>query len=459
MIDHKKLGNWPFHPKKWPFFYGWMIIISGTVGITMSIPGQTMGVSTFTDSLIEVMGMSRTQLSFAYMCGTVLSASMLTWVGQKYDKHGARPIALISSLALGVVLIYLSQVDTVQSLFGADGSSMVVNFIIMCSGFFALRFSGQGALTLVSRNMMMKWFEKRRGFAMGFSNVATSLTFASAPVLFELLIQSYAWDGAWMILAVITGFVFPFFVVTFFRDDPENSGLKPDGDFVESQKSKANRFPVVRDFTLAEAQRTLGFWIFALMLAMQALYWTGLTFNIVSVFELAGYSRETSVSIFLPSSIIAICVTLGVSSLSDHIKLKYLLYIMGVGSCTALIGMIFLGEGHLVVPRLGEIDVFFYLLVLGNGVMMGLYAVILSVTWPRFYGKAHLGAISGRAITMVVVGSALGPMLFSESLAWFGSYTFAGWVCFGLYVVLTILSIWANNPQEKLRAKVKTNDD
>ncbi|UXP33522.1 hypothetical protein N6H18_06090 [Reichenbachiella agarivorans] len=65
LLDTSKLGNWPFHPKKWPFFYGWMIIISGTIGVTMSIPGQTMGVSTFTDSLLDVMGMSRNQLSFA----------------------------------------------------------------------------------------------------------------------------------------------------------------------------------------------------------------------------------------------------------------------------------------------------------------------------------------------------------------------------------------------------------
>ncbi|UXP33523.1 MFS transporter [Reichenbachiella agarivorans] len=230
------------------------------------------------------------------MCGTILSASMLTWVGRQYDRYGARPVALLATIGLGIVLIYLSQVDRIQAVIGADSTSMVVNFLIMFFGFFTLRFSGQGALTLVSRNMMMKWFEKRRGFAMGFSNVTTSLTFASAPVFFEYLIQRYDWNGAWMILAVITGLVFPFYILTFFRDDPEKSGIRPDGDFVESAQSKANRFPVVKDFSLSEAQKTIGFWVFSMMLAMQALYWTGLTFNIVSLFEHAGYDRETAVS-------------------------------------------------------------------------------------------------------------------------------------------------------------------
>ncbi|RJE71676.1 MFS transporter [Reichenbachiella sp. MSK19-1] len=451
MIDHKKLGNWPFNPNKWPFYYGWMIIFAGTLGITMSIPGQTMGVSTFTDSLIDVMGMSRTQLSFAYMCGTVLSASMLTWVGRKYDKYGARRVALISTLGLGIVLIYLSQVDNIQSYLGGNTSTVVMNFAIMAFGFFTLRFSGQGALTLVSRNMMMKWFEKRRGFAMGFSNVATSLTFASAPVFFEILIQRYDWDGAWMILAVITGVVFPFFVLAFFRDSPENSGLKPDGHYIESAKSKANRFPVVKEYSLPEAQRTIAFWVFSMMLAMQALYWTGVTFNIVSLFEHASYDRETAVSIFLPSSVIAIVVTLSVSSLSDFIKLKYLLYIMGTSACIALVGMIYLGQWHVDIWLLGTIDVSLSTMILGNGIMMGLYSVILSVTWPRFYGRTHLGAISGRSITFVVLGSAIGPILFSESLAYFGNYEGAGWVCLALFFGLTIAAIWANNPQEKYR--------
>ncbi|UXP33524.1 hypothetical protein N6H18_06100 [Reichenbachiella agarivorans] len=165
--------------------------------------------------------------------------------------------------------------------------------------------------------------------------------------------------------------------------------------------------------------------------------------------------RDTTEKLpYLPSSVIAITVTLAVSSWSDYIRLKYLLYMMGTGSCLALIGMIYLGQLSLDVWLLGTVDILFCLMILGNGIMMGLYSVILSVTWPRFFGKTHLGAISGRAITFVVFGSAIGPILFSESLSLFGDYYWAGWCCFALFFGLTIASIWANNPQEKLR---KTN--
>lgn len=41
----------PFAPRRAPFFYGWVVVVASTIGVVMSIPGQTMGVSVFTDPL------------------------------------------------------------------------------------------------------------------------------------------------------------------------------------------------------------------------------------------------------------------------------------------------------------------------------------------------------------------------------------------------------------------------
>ncbi|MCK5198258.1 MAG: hypothetical protein KAR21_07900, partial [Spirochaetales bacterium] len=53
-------------PPVLPFSYGWIILIVGTIGVLMSIPGQTMGVSVFTDFLIEALEISRTGISTTY---------------------------------------------------------------------------------------------------------------------------------------------------------------------------------------------------------------------------------------------------------------------------------------------------------------------------------------------------------------------------------------------------------
>ena len=48
---------------KLPFFYGYVILASGTLGILFSAPGQTVGISVFTDFLIHDLNISREKLS------------------------------------------------------------------------------------------------------------------------------------------------------------------------------------------------------------------------------------------------------------------------------------------------------------------------------------------------------------------------------------------------------------
>ncbi len=434
-MNPSKFAKIPFSPARWPFFYGWVVIVLGTLGILTSIPGQTIGVSVFTDSLIEVLGITRDQLSLAYMIGTVLSSFLLTRAGRLYDTHGVRAVAGVGTMALGLALVLLSQIDQVVALLGIGGMSIPI-IILMIGGFSVLRFFGQGVLTLASKTMMMKWFDARRGFATSFSNVFTALGFSIAPLYAEKLIQGYGWSGAWLVMACFAGVIFPIVVFVFFRNSPEDVGLRPDGRPMD-KKEKAPLFPIVKEFTLSETRRTLIYWVFALFMGMQALYITGFTFHVVSVFESVGMTREDAVSIFQPMAVISVVASLGLGWLSDYIRVTRLLYIKGAAAVLALLGLIFLGDN----------DAAYYALVLGTGVMTGLYGVITVVAWPRLFGKLHLGAISGFSMTIIVFGSALGPMLFSLSKSQTGNYNLAGWIVLLLFAVLTVLSFRLKNPQ------------
>lgn len=62
------------NPKKFPFFYGYVILFIGSLGVLASVPGQTIGVSVFTDPVKDALGLTRNQFSNAYMFGTLLSA-------------------------------------------------------------------------------------------------------------------------------------------------------------------------------------------------------------------------------------------------------------------------------------------------------------------------------------------------------------------------------------------------
>ena len=90
-------ARWPFDPAGVKIYYGWVVLVAGTIGVLASIPGQTVGVSVFTDHLTAATGLSRLQLAVAYLVGTGGSGFLLPLGGQAIDRWGTRVVALAAS--------------------------------------------------------------------------------------------------------------------------------------------------------------------------------------------------------------------------------------------------------------------------------------------------------------------------------------------------------------------------
>jgi MFS family permease len=443
-----RFNTFPFDTRKIPFFYGWVILFASTIGVLVSAPGQTMGVSTFTDYLIDAVGINRNQISTAYMIGTIASSFVLTWAGRQYDKYGARWTGMAASLLLAFVLVLLSQSDRLIHFFISDNESTVYVGIAVASMvmlFFMLRFSGQGVLTMVSRNMLMKWFEARRGLANGISSVFIAVGFSLAPLTFDGLIQETSWRMAWQIMAIAIGIFFTIFVFIFFRDNPEEVGMIPDGEKHGRRKHDVTIKPI-KQFTLKEARSKLTFWLYALPLAIFALYITGFTFHLVSIFDAVDMDRDKALAVFIPVSFISVGISFFGGWISDRIQLKYLLYFVLAGELIALFSLANLDDG-----------IFYYTFILGHGITSGTQNVLMTVTWPRFFGRKYLGSITGFMMSLIVFSSALGPVLFSFSFTKLGSYGYAVWVLIALVIVLLVLGHKGNNPQDKFENQ-KSND-
>jgi MFS family permease len=429
--------NFPFAPAKFPFFYGWVSMAAGTIGILCSIPGQTIGVSVFTDYLIEELQLSRDALSTAYLIGTVASSTILTLAGKMYDKFGARFTAILAAMALAFTLMLFSTstglVNYISHTF--DIGYSITSFGIVSLLFFLLRFSGQGVLTLASRNLVMKWFDKQRGLANSISSAIQSFGFAVAPLFIAMLIGEFDWKTAYKILAVLT-LLFVVFAYVFYRDNPEECGLIPDGKILRAKSKTDTSFTPKRDYTLPEARSTWVFWIFALSLCFSAFFVTGFTFNVISIFDSCGYSEQKALSVFIPTSVVSIITAFAGNIVSDYTRLQKLLLIYLLGCFLSALGVAIL-----------QYPLGYYILILGNGIMGGLFAVLASLTWPRFFGKTHLGAISGLSMSLIVFASAIAPLFFSRIYTLTGNYFLAGYIGVVVVVVLLLLSGKAKNPQ------------
>ncbi|KPL17541.1 MAG: hypothetical protein AMS23_05400 [Bacteroides sp. SM1_62] len=437
----KKHVNIPFAPSRIPIFYGWIILAAGTIGMLMSIPGQTMGVSVFTENLLNDLEINRNNLSLAYLIGTVGSGLLITRAGKLYDRFGARLMAFIAAGMLGLMLLFLTRVDALVDLLH-DHAAMVntalTTFLIMSFGFWGIRFFGQGLLTMVSRNMVMKWFDKKRGLANGIMGIFAAFGFSLAPKILNQFIEDFEWRGAWLLLAVVIGIGFVTFVLVVYRDNPWDAGLVADGQRIANKKSKRPPSLPPRDYSLAEARKTRAFWLFTLAQMISALYISGLTFHVVSVFDSVGMDKASAISIFVPASIIAIIVQFIASWISDYIRLKYLLIIFLLGMISTTSALMFLGNSMLS----------YWMLISGNGITWGLYIVLAAVTWPRFFGLRNLGAISGFSLSWLVIGSAFGPYLFSLAFDLTGTYEMVAQACLVVSIILFFSSFRANNPSE-----------
>ena len=417
-----------------------MILVAGTVGVLTGGMGQTTGVAPFTESLITALGLSRIDLSLAYMFGTIASSLLLTRAGKLYDRYGARVMATTAAVVLALALLALSvcdhiaaAVDACLPFIGSRGSSLAV--AILC--FFVLRFSGQGVLTMVSYNMMMKWFDRHRGLVTGITGMIIAPGFSAMPLVLSKIVAAVGWREVWQVTALLIGVGFALFAWFFFRDSAEVCGLKPDGPWRDrSLGANESRAGTRIQFTLAEARRCPTFWIFALGLSLLGFLMTGFTFHVASIFETAGLAAAGGFAIFLPSAIISVILRPLVGWLADRVPLKYLLMVMLIALMVAASALSMLGPRWTIV-----------LLVASNGVCFSVMGTLFAMTWPNFFGRTHLGAISGFNSALCVFFSALAPWMFGRCLAASGSYAAVELGCAGAAGILLVATRWAKDPQ------------
>lgn len=406
MTRPKPSGRRPFDPSRLGFYYGWAILVVGSIGVLASIPGQTAGVSVFTDDLTATTGLSRLELSIAYLIGTGASGFLLPLGGRAIDVRGPRVVALVATLGLAATL-------TALSLVGPMGAT--TGLIVMSIGFGFLRFCGQGLLTLSSRTMISQWFERRRGLVTSASNAVMSFAFSLTPTLLLALVELDGFRTAWRILAAGLVVVVGTVVAVFYRATPESSGLVIDGGRAAEPEPGVDRGAVAvggdGDATRRQAVLDMRFWVVTLPVVALSSTSTALTFHILDFGAELGMTEERIVRIFVPIAVVSVPVTLLGGWLVDRIPP---VAVAGGMAATQIVM-------YLTVPHLGH-PVAAVVAVVTWGAAQGCFAPLTSAALPRLFGRRHLGAIAGVQMSAMVIGSALGPALFAFVKAWLGSY-------------------------------------
>jgi sugar phosphate permease len=421
-----------------PFFYGWLMLPVVMLVVICTAPGQTYGVSVFNPYLRQALDLSSSQLSGAYMAGTLLAALPLTWIGAMMDRYGARVVLVGVVLLFGLACIGMMQVRGMATLFVA---------------FFFLRLLGQGAMGMLARNTLAMWFSRRLGVASGIANFGAAAAVGGVPALHLWLIETQGWRWAYAFLGLGVWFLLLPLLVFFYRNRPEDLGLRPDGDTAPDPLDKSQEAKAAADtasqktaqkkgneaapfsFTLAQALRTRSFWLAVCGMASWSMSGTGIQFHIVSIFAERGLSAADAAAMFSVYAGVMAFTRLGGGILADRVPLNL---IMAAALVFQGIGMVVLNQVEAVWLPV----VFGVCFAAGSSLLMA----VSETMWVRYYGRLHLGKIRGAVTTIGVGSSSVGPFALGVAYDLSGGYETILWVFVGLALVLSLLSLLATPP-------------
>ena len=173
-----------------------------------------------------------------------------------------------------------------------------------------------------------------------------------------------------------------------------------------------SQLPPEANHTLATARRTFTFWLFAAGGFSVASLGTGLIFHHYSIMAASGIERSLAAIVFVPFGFVTAATNFCTGILIDRISPRLLLGTMLLLLCAALFMAVRVTSAELMLA---------YGCLLG--LMQGMSGVLQAGVYAYYFGRSHLGAISGLATTITVAGTAFGPVLFATGFDQFGSYT------------------------------------
>ena len=83
----------------------------------------------------------------------------------------------------------------------------------------------------------------------------------------------------------------------------------------------------------------------------------------------------------------------------------------------------------------------YWTMVAGFGVCGGIWAALSNLAYIRFFGRQHLGQISGLSMSLIVFGSAVDPALFSVGYDVSGTFHTMVWLSLAVLVALLIAAV------------------
>jgi MFS family permease len=284
-----------------------------------------------------------------------------------------------------------------------------------------------------------KWFIRRRGTAMGLATLGMGVGAVVFLPVTQILIEGFGWRTAWHQLAILSVIMIIPVALIFLRRQPEDMGLRPDGD-PEVEAGADSSHPVAMEeitWTVKEAFRTRTFWLLNAAWAITGFWQGGNQHRIPYWIELGFEGRIVSYAFAVDAAAAAVMI-LAAGILLDRFPARYVAAVSFIALIAGTSFMLFASNTY---------HLFSSAILTGSSV--GVNLVCQTYLWASYYGRTFLGTIRGFTLPAMLFATAVGAPTVGYIYDFSGGYESAWKLLIGICSLALLCMLAAKPPSGK----------
>jgi MFS transporter, OFA family, oxalate/formate antiporter len=381
-------------------YYGWWIVVAAFLNLFFVVGILFYGFPVFYPYFVESLQFTRAQLTQGFLLGFLFAGLPFgILAGALIDRIGARTVILVGVGLVSASLILMGMM------------SRFWQFELLCIvEVIGYVFAGP----IANQVLIARWFDRRRGQAMGYAYLGLGLGGVVAPMLVNYLARSLGWRHALELIGVAILLVLVPTGIWITRSKPADLGIEVGMSGELPQGERATPLESTDSLGVAQAVRTAPFWLILLGSALAIGAIGAVIQHFILFLKDSGYSA-TAASRY---SSILLTASLGgrviVGHIADHFRKSYIMAIFFF-----LIGAsVFLLDYPQSGAALWAFAVIF-------GFSMGADYMLVPLVSSENFGTASLGKILALIIMGYSIGQWAGPWLVGKLFDMWHSYDLA----------------------------------
>jgi sugar phosphate permease len=379
------------------FFYGWWIVVGGALIMATCYTIFVNCIPLFQAHIVKDLDITVGQFNTGVSLCTVVAIFASLVIGMLLDKRSVRILGGFTVITSSVVLVLFS---FIQELWHLYVLCVIAGMIVVA-----------GTRLLISV-LTTNWFTLKRGLAVSIALSGSGLGGVILSPVTSMMIDSYSWRAAFLLLAVVCLVAALPITVVMFRNRPSDLGLEPYGAG-QTEKVRADRSSDV-PVTVAVGWKVLrgngGFWLLIIGFIMMGIVNGAIITNSVSnmtsmtvgdeLVTTGGHSTVWAGYVWSFYLAVVIFAKVSLGAIYDRWGLRAGT-LLGAATC-ALASVALCFPTTIWGPILGA-------LFFGFGTCMG--TVSPPVMAVKEYGKKDIGTVTGIVTAFELFGAAIGAVV------------------------------------------------